>query len=347
MLENGKYNNKSMKKSTKNLSVAMVAILFATTIVKAQAPQAIPYQAAARNSKGVVIAFKTIGLRFTVLDTVSGARQIVYQETMPATTNALGLFMVNIGLGQPVSGSFSGINWGATANMYIQVELDTFGYRGNDPNSSSYVVIGTQQLMSVPYALYANYATLAGNGVPVGTIEAFAGDISKKPDGWALCDGSSHGINEPLYSNLFNVIGYAWGNPSNGQFQLPFTLGVFLRGQAHGSGWDPDRDNRTAIYPNGNKNDNVGSAQWNTYTSHNHGVSDPGHSHSVTSTYGFSSFVGCYAMSGGDCSNATYYPILQNTAMQSNNSTTGLTVNPNGGNETRPNNVYVNYIIKL
>jgi hypothetical protein len=57
------------------------------------------------------------------------------------------MFSVNVGQGAVVSGTFAGINWGTNAK-FMQVELDPAG-------GSSYVDIGTQQMMSVPYALYA------------------------------------------------------------------------------------------------------------------------------------------------------------------------------------------------
>ncbi len=125
------------------------------TTAHAQAPQGIPYQAAARNSSGAVIASTAISIRFTIRDSVTTG-VIKYRETHSATTDANGMFSVNVGQGTPTSGTFAGINWAKNAK-FMQVELDPAG-------GSSYIDMGTQQMMSVPYSL---------NGLPSG----IGGDI--------------------------------------------------------------------------------------------------------------------------------------------------------------------------
>jgi hypothetical protein len=112
----------------------------------AQAPQGIPYQAIARNVSGVAIANTAVKVRFSIRDSIATGG-IKYQETHNPTTSALGLFSVNVGMGTLVSGSFSGINWGKNAK-FLQVELNTTG-------GTTYTDLGTTQMMSVPYALYA------------------------------------------------------------------------------------------------------------------------------------------------------------------------------------------------
>ena len=128
-----------------------VILALTTTLSFAQAPQGIPYQAVARNSSGVILATQPISLRFTLRDSVATG-VVAYQETFSLTTNAQGWFNVNVGQGTAVSGSFSGINWGTNAK-FMQVEMDPTG-------GTTYVDMGTQQMMSVPYAKYAD------NGMP-------------------------------------------------------------------------------------------------------------------------------------------------------------------------------------
>jgi hypothetical protein len=131
------------------------------SLLQAQAPSAIPYQAVARNSSGNLMVNQTISVRFSIREaSVSGT--IVYQETHGVTTNALGLFVVNIGQGIPVSGTFSTINW-ASGAKFTQVEIDATG-------GTSYTDMGTQQMLSVPYALYASSGgtpPAAGTGISV------------------------------------------------------------------------------------------------------------------------------------------------------------------------------------
>ncbi len=129
--------------------------------LKAQAPQTFPYQAVARDVSGNLISNQTIALRFSILN-ASNIGTVAYQETQMATTNSLGLFNVNIGQGTVTSGTFATINW-ATSTKYLKVELDIAG--GNN-----YTVMGTTQLMSVPYALNAeksndNVWTKTGNNI--------------------------------------------------------------------------------------------------------------------------------------------------------------------------------------
>jgi hypothetical protein len=113
-------------------------------LAQAQAPQGIPYQAAARNSSGGILASTAISLRFTIRDSVATGA-IKYRETFSVTTTAQGMFSVNVGQGTVVSGSFAGINWGTNAK-FMQVEMDPAG-------GASYIDMGTNQLLSVPYAL--------------------------------------------------------------------------------------------------------------------------------------------------------------------------------------------------
>jgi uncharacterized protein (TIGR02145 family) len=70
---------------------------------------------------------------------------VVYEETHATSTNAQGLVSLNVGGGTAVTGTFGGIQWG-TGSKFLQVLMNA----GN-----GLVDLGTQQMMSVPYALYA------------------------------------------------------------------------------------------------------------------------------------------------------------------------------------------------
>jgi len=129
------------------LSFSFLLILSACTSLMAQAPQGISYQAAARNSNGDPLTNRTVAVRFSLLDSLTNG-PLVYQERHTVTTNAFGLFNLNIGTGTPLQGVFSSINWAPNAK-FLRVELDTTSL------GTSYMLLGTQQLMSVPYALYA------------------------------------------------------------------------------------------------------------------------------------------------------------------------------------------------
>ena len=122
----------------------------------AQAPQAISYQAVARDNTGNILANQNISLRFNIRDaTATGT--VVYRETQSTTTNSLGLFSVNIGQGTVVTGTFSSIDWGG-GSKFIQVEMDAAG-------GTTFTDMGTQKMLSVPYALNA----ANGNWTKTGT----------------------------------------------------------------------------------------------------------------------------------------------------------------------------------
>jgi uncharacterized protein (TIGR02145 family) len=138
-----------MKKLT-----AILSLLLIVQIVDAQAPQATSYQAVIRNSSGNVLANQLVKVRFSIRDSAANGI-IVYRETQTPTTNAQGLINLFAGQGTATTGTFATINWGSKSK-FLQTEIDITG-------GTNYTDMGTTQLMSVPYALYAN------NGNPNGT----------------------------------------------------------------------------------------------------------------------------------------------------------------------------------
>jgi Collagen triple helix repeat (20 copies) len=117
-------------------------------VATAQAPQKFNYQAVARNTLGQAIVNAKINVRISISD-FNNAVTVLYSETRLLTTNQLGLFTAPIGgVGATsTTGSFAGINWG-TGNKFIKVEVDPLG--GNN-----FITLGNNELLSVPYALYA------------------------------------------------------------------------------------------------------------------------------------------------------------------------------------------------
>ncbi len=119
-------------------------LLVISAIVFSQAPQSIPYQAVVRNTGGSILANAAVTITFKIHDN-SATGTVVYEETHTTTTNAQGLVSLNVGGGTAVTGTFSGIQWGA-GSKFLQVLMSA----GNGEAD-----LGTQQMMSVPYALYA------------------------------------------------------------------------------------------------------------------------------------------------------------------------------------------------
>ena len=125
--------------------IALPFLLLCVFSAIAQSPQAIPYQAVLRNADGSVIANQAVTITFTIHNNaVDGTTE--YQENHSTTSSALGLINLNVGQGTPTIGTFSAINWGS-GTKFLQVAMNN-GYGNID--------LGTQQMLSVPYALYTD-----------------------------------------------------------------------------------------------------------------------------------------------------------------------------------------------
>ena len=119
------------------------------------APQKMNYQAVARTADGAVIADKEVGLRIAIVSSDNMERP-VYAEEHLATTNKLGLMNLQIGTGEVLEGSMETIDWGGSAH-YLKIFLDA-------DNIDRFVEMGTSQLLTVPYAFYAERSGSSEDG---------------------------------------------------------------------------------------------------------------------------------------------------------------------------------------
>ena len=136
-----------------------------TVTTTTQVPEKMSYQAVVRNAANQLVINQNVGIKFSILKS-SATGTVVYAETQNSTTNSNGLFTTNIGSGTVISGSMASINW-ANDVYFIKSEIDLAG-------GSNYTITGTQQLLSVPYALNAK------NGIPNGGT---ANQVLAKVDG--------------------------------------------------------------------------------------------------------------------------------------------------------------------
>lgn len=112
----------------------------------AQVPQKMNYQAVIRNASNALLTNQIVQMRISVLQG-SDVGSSQYAELHTTSTNANGLVTVAIGAGSPVLNSFSDIDW-ANGPFFIKTETDPTG-------GTNFTIIGTSQLMSVPYALFS------------------------------------------------------------------------------------------------------------------------------------------------------------------------------------------------
>lgn len=144
-----------MKKLKLNLSVvAMLMFIMHVSFTFAQAPQFMSYQAVVRNASNVLVTNAPVGVKVSILQG-SAMGDVVFAETHAATTNANGLVTLAIGSGTNVSGSIATIVW-TTGPFFIMTETDPAG-------GDNYTITATSQLLSVPYALYAE---TSGSSIP-------------------------------------------------------------------------------------------------------------------------------------------------------------------------------------
>ena len=149
----------------KKLSILFTLLALCAVTLFAQAPEKFSYQVVVRNASNQLVTNAPVGVRVSVLQGTATGNP-VYVETHTASTNANGLLTLEIGGGNVQQGIFANIDW-ANGPFFLTTETDPNG-------GSNYSVTSTQQLLSVPYAIYSKEA---GNG--------FSGDyndLTNKPE---------------------------------------------------------------------------------------------------------------------------------------------------------------------
>jgi hypothetical protein len=122
----------------------------------AQSPQRMTFQAVIRNSVGELIVDSPIGIRITILQGAADGNAVFQEIYNPnPETNANGLVSLEIGGGIAVLGAFAEIDW-ADGPYFLQTETDPDG-------GTNYSIEGVSQLLSVPYALFAE---VSGSSIP-------------------------------------------------------------------------------------------------------------------------------------------------------------------------------------
>lgn len=132
----------------KKITILIAIFCLSVTTMIAQSPEGFKYQAVVRNSSNEIISNQSIGIQMSILQG-SSVGTAVYTEVFTPTSNAYGLVNLEIGTGT-TSDDFALIDW-ANGSFFIETSMDVSG-------GVNYVVMGTSQLMSVPYALHAKTA---------------------------------------------------------------------------------------------------------------------------------------------------------------------------------------------
>jgi hypothetical protein len=129
----------------KNILLSIITLVLFGSSAFSQSPEAFKYQAVVRGATNAPLSNQAVGMRLTIQkDSIGGA--VVYTETFATSSNDFGLVNLEIGTGTTTD-DFTAIDW-ANGPFFMETALDAMG-------GTSYMLMGTSQLMSVPYALYA------------------------------------------------------------------------------------------------------------------------------------------------------------------------------------------------
>lgn len=169
------------------VSFSTLILVFLFISLQAQPPQKMSYQAVVRDAGNQLVTNQSIGVRISILlNSANGPT--VYAERHQTVTNGNGLMTLEIGMGSAFPGYiFADIDWG-NGDYYLQSNIDLTG-------GSQYTLSGTQQLITVPYAFFAE-----------SSADAFSGsyeDLTDRPTGsntgdllyWNVADSSWHIVN--------------------------------------------------------------------------------------------------------------------------------------------------------
>jgi hypothetical protein len=127
-----------------------------TVPLNAQAPERMTFQSVIRDANGQLVRQSPVSIQFQ-LHQGSPTGPVVFSETHTTTTNANGLATVELGGGTPHIGSLGQVNWG-NGPWFAATLVDIAG-------GQNFTLISNQQILSVPYALYARYADSLASGL--------------------------------------------------------------------------------------------------------------------------------------------------------------------------------------
>ena len=162
----------------KRFLLSLVAIATLSSDSLAQAPESFNYQAVIRDAGGLILNNQSVGLRLTIqLGSIGGPA--VYTETFASTTNDYGIVNLQIGTGTSTD-DFSIIDW-ANGPFFMETAVDVLG-------GTNYSVMGTSQLMSVPYALYSKKSE-STDSIPMHTHDSIPSHTHSNPCNFSFPEG--------------------------------------------------------------------------------------------------------------------------------------------------------------
>lgn len=190
----------------------LTAAVILTTTVFAQTPSKMRYQAVIRDASGHPVT-NQINMQISILRG-SAAGTAVYIERQTTVPDENGLISIAIGEGIAVSAdTFEKIDWSA-GPYFIKTETDS---------GSGSIITGSNQLLSVPYALHAKSAgghfigEFFGGGIIVAVVKTTGVDHGLIASLTNL--GPDPGLGSPWCDDIYmsTLIGPTAQDPNDGQ----------------------------------------------------------------------------------------------------------------------------------
>jgi Protein of unknown function (DUF1566) len=226
----------------KKLAYTLLILTIGLSTAIGQTPEGFNYQAVLRDGSGNVIAAQSVGIRISILLNAANGSS-VYKESFSTTTTSIGLVNLKVGQGDIISGDFNSIDWSAGL-YFIELAFDING-------GTNYIVLGSSQLMSVPYALHAKTADNVNiytgeDGIDVtGTVisetKYQVGDSAQGGIVFWLDETGEHGLvcaklDQSASMRWFagsNNVTMAWGD---GPFSGEANTAIIIANQGYGDG---------------------------------------------------------------------------------------------------------------
>jgi len=156
----------------KRLFTIMAAVLLTASLF-AQSPQKMSYQAVIRDASNHLVITQ-VGMKISILQG-SESGDVKYVEVQTPTPNANGLVTIQIGDGDPVA--FAAINW-AAGPYFIKTETDP----DNSDGLTDYIIVGTSQILSVPYSLSAKKAEGISGTITASQVNDFQTSVTNNAE---------------------------------------------------------------------------------------------------------------------------------------------------------------------
>jgi len=166
----------------KKILLSLVAVATISLSALGQAPEGFKYQAVVRDAGNLILNNQAVGMRLTIQQGSIGG-VTVYSETFSITTNTYGLVNLEIGTGTTAY-DFSTIDWG-NGPYFMETAVDVTG-------GTSYAVMGTSQLMSVPYALHSKTSENVTNDL----VDDADADPTNELQDWSNLPGIPAGLSD-------------------------------------------------------------------------------------------------------------------------------------------------------